>query len=55
MSEDAQKLTLALKGDSKTQGDWGEMQLERLLKNQACKKACILLLSRVLERKTAIF
>lgn len=31
MSDDAQRLTSALKGDSKTQGDWGEMQLEMLL------------------------
>ena len=38
MSEDAQKLTLALKGDSKTQGDWGEMQLERLLEKSGLQK-----------------
>ena len=31
LSHEAQQLTLALKGDSKTQGDWGELQLERLL------------------------
>ncbi|MCL1868220.1 MAG: DNA recombination protein RmuC [Paludibacter sp.] len=31
MSDDAQRLTLALKGDKKLQGDWGEMQLEQLL------------------------
>ena len=31
MSEDANKLTSALKGNSKTQGDWGEMQLEQIL------------------------
>ena len=31
VGEDAQRLTLALKGDSKIQGDWGEMQLESLL------------------------
>jgi len=31
VSDDAQRLTLALKGDSKTQGDWGEVQLELLL------------------------
>jgi DNA recombination protein RmuC len=31
MSQDADKLTRALKGDSKVQGDWGEFQLEVLL------------------------
>ncbi len=31
MSQDAQQLTQALKGDKKLQGCWGEMQLERLL------------------------
>ena len=31
LSHEARQLALALKGDSKTQGDWGELQLERLL------------------------
>ncbi|MDR1563078.1 MAG: DNA recombination protein RmuC, partial [Dysgonamonadaceae bacterium] len=31
MSDDAQRLTSALKGDKKMQGNWGEMQLEQLL------------------------
>jgi DNA recombination protein RmuC len=31
LSMDADNLTKALKGDSKTQGDWGEMILERIL------------------------
>lgn len=31
LSEDANNLTRALKGDSKMQGNWGEMVLERLL------------------------
>lgn len=31
LSLDAQQLATALKGDSKIQGDWGEMQLEMLL------------------------
>jgi len=31
LAAEARQLTLALKGDSKTQGDWGELQLERLL------------------------
>ncbi|MGB5847402.1 MAG: DNA recombination protein RmuC, partial [Ignavibacteriaceae bacterium] len=31
MSQDAQNLVKALKGDTKAQGDWGEIQLERIL------------------------
>ena len=31
LSQEARQLTLALKGDNKMQGDWGELQLERLL------------------------
>ncbi len=31
MSQEAQRLTTALKGEVKTQGDWGEMILERIL------------------------
>ncbi len=31
LSTDAHNLTAALRGDSKIQGDWGEMQLEKLL------------------------
>ena len=31
MHTDAQNLTRALKGDSKTQGNWGELQLEKIL------------------------
>ena len=31
LSAEAAALTAALKGDSKSQGDWGELQLERLL------------------------
>ena len=33
LSQDAQNLTSALKGDSKQQGDWGEMILEKCLQN----------------------
>ncbi|MFZ1688776.1 MAG: DNA recombination protein RmuC [Flavobacteriales bacterium] len=33
LSQDAENLTKALRGDSKTQGDWGEMILERLLES----------------------
>lgn len=35
---DAANLTSALKGDSKTQGDWGEMILERILENSGLTK-----------------
>ncbi len=38
VSEDANKLTKALKGDSKVQGDWGEIQLERLLEQAGLVK-----------------
>lgn len=33
LSTEADNLTRALKGDSKVQGDWGEMVLERMLQN----------------------
>lgn len=33
ISEDANNLTRALRGDSKTQGNWGEMILERILQS----------------------
>ena len=47
LSEDAQNLTQALKGDSKKQGDWGEFILQRALEasgltriwNLACNQA----------------
>lgn len=38
ISEDAKKLTRALKGDSKTQGNWGEMILERILEKSGLSK-----------------
>ena len=38
ISQDAINLTRALKGDSKTQGDWGEFQLEVLLEKSGLKK-----------------
>lgn len=38
MSEDAQNLTKALKGESKTQGNWGEMVLERILESSGLVK-----------------
>jgi DNA recombination protein RmuC len=38
LSSDAQNLASALKGDSKTQGDWGELQLELLLEKAGLSK-----------------
>tara|TARA_B100000315_G_scaffold59171_1_gene53668 strand:+ start:1596 stop:2939 length:1344 start_codon:yes stop_codon:yes gene_type:complete len=38
LSADAVNLTNALKGDSKTQGDWGEFRLEVLLKKSGLEK-----------------
>ena len=38
ISQDAINLTNALKGDSKTQGDWGELQLEVLLEKSGLSK-----------------
>ena len=38
ISEDAKNLTTALKGNSKVQGDWGEMILETLLENAGLEK-----------------
>ncbi|MDR0660215.1 MAG: DNA recombination protein RmuC [Prevotellaceae bacterium] len=44
VSEDANKLTKALKGDSKTQGDWGEIQLELTLEKAGLQKGIHFLL-----------
>ncbi len=38
LSQEAVNLTNALKGDNKTQGDWGEMQLEVLLEKSGLTK-----------------
>jgi DNA recombination protein RmuC len=38
MSEDAKNLTKALKGDSKTQGNWGEVILQRILEKSGLRK-----------------
>jgi DNA recombination protein RmuC len=38
LSQDANNLASALKGDNKTQGDWGELQLERLLEKAGLQK-----------------
>lgn len=37
MSQDAQNLTTALKGENKTQGSWGEMVLERVLESSGLR------------------
>jgi DNA recombination protein RmuC len=38
MSEDAQNLTRALKGDNKTQGNWGELVLARVLESSGLRE-----------------
>lgn len=38
LSHDANNLASALKGDNKVQGDWGELQLERLLEKAGLQK-----------------
>lgn len=38
LSQDANNLASALKGENKTQGDWGELQLETLLEKSGLKK-----------------
>ncbi len=38
MSEEARNLTMALKGDVKKQGDWGEMILENILEKSGLRK-----------------
>lgn len=38
LSEDAKNLTLALKGSAKTQGNWGELILERVLESTGLRK-----------------
>ena len=38
MTKDASNLTRALKGDSKTQGNWGELVLERVLEKSGLEK-----------------
>ncbi|HFC01148.1 MAG TPA: DNA recombination protein RmuC, partial [Phaeodactylibacter sp.] len=38
LSQDANSLVTALKGESKTQGDWGEFQLETILEKAGLKK-----------------
>jgi DNA recombination protein RmuC len=38
LSQDAQNLTMALKGNNKTQGNWGELVLERVLEASGLRK-----------------
>lgn len=40
LSKDAHNLTSALKGQSKTQGNWGELILERVLEASGLRKGC---------------
>jgi len=39
LSDDAHNLTLALKGSNKTQGNWGEMILEKILESSGLRKS----------------
>ncbi len=39
LSQDAKNLTLALKGSAKTQGNWGELVLERVLEASGLRKS----------------
>ncbi len=52
LSEDANNLTRALKGDSKMQGNWGEMILERLLQASGLIERRTLLPPGVSKRRT---
>ena len=38
ISKETENLTKALKGDSKTQGNWGELILERVLEKSGLEK-----------------
>jgi DNA recombination protein RmuC len=38
MSEEAKNLTKALKGDTKKQGNWGEVILQRILEKSGLRK-----------------
>jgi len=38
ISEDARNLTQALKGDNKTQGNWGELMLEKILESSGLRE-----------------
>ena len=49
MSDDAKNLTQALKGDSKLQGNWGEMILEKLLESSGLRKGVEFEREKVLE------
>lgn len=57
ISEDAKKLTRALKGESKTQGNWGEMILESILEKSGLVKGREYFLEHELrdEDKKALF
>lgn len=51
MSKETLNLTKALKGDSKMQGNWGELILERVLENLDWKKDANIMYSKVLLMK----
>lgn len=51
LSEDAKNLTTALKGDSKKQGDWGEIMLERILEASGLEKGEEFLMQQNFEGK----
>ena len=53
IGSDAANLTRALKGDSKMQGDWGEMVLETILENSGLRKDEEFLSRRTLRMKRA--
>ena len=48
ITQEAENLTKALKGDSKMQGNWGELVLERVLEKSGLEKDRNILCSRVL-------
>ncbi len=49
LSKEAQQLAVALKGDSKVQGDWGEMILERILEQSGLEENCNYYIQNVIE------
>lgn len=53
IGSDAANLTKALKGDSKMQGDWGEMVLETILETAVCERTRSSLSRRTPRMRTA--
>jgi DNA recombination protein RmuC len=52
MSKDTQSLTQALRGDSKVQGDWGELVLERILESSGLTEGREYLKQKTFENDT---